>query len=719
MVTLVSSPNIVLANNGFGPQLWGDGVTLSAFDWDGNPAAVVYDDQFRVFGFGIAGGRYNQIDFHEGFGNISERMEIDFGGAVTDVVIEFGQLERKERGRRESGKWTAYGLDGSQVGEALFDPQSSLLGSDVGVNGSSKQFPIPIELDVPFAKVVIEAFDFDRGEGRDPFIKTKASEGSYLPAPYEENSDFNIVQLSYTRVSTVVTEPPEVTDDTFVVDEDAELVGNVLANDTDPEGESLSANLQSAPSDGMVNLASDGGFTYLPDSDFNGVDSFTYQALDGEGGVSQGVVTITVNPINDAPVAVEDVAFTQENTSVSINAADNDTDVDGNLVPGSAVVVTTASNGDVSNDGNGIFVYTPANGFDGEDSFTYRIFDAAGAASEETTVAIAVAVNQPPTASDDFVNTQVDTLATFNVLTNDNDAEGDPLSVASVDVNAASFNGTLVNNGEGSFTYTPDAGFIGTDVFSYTISDSQGGTDTATVNITVNDVPPPSPRVTAQLLALYTFEEGGGSLVQDVSGVGNALDLVIDEPSNVTWGDGILAIDASTLIASDGAASKLIDGLTGTNEITVEAWLSTDDLSQSGPARIVSLSSNTRRRNFTLGQDDSAFDMRLRTTSTNSNGTRPSASSPDGAIAANELTHVVYTRDANGLASFYVNNELVKTQTISGSFDNWDDSYRLGLANELTGDRPWLGTLDLVAIYNQSFDSIEVSQNFLAGPDAG
>ncbi len=712
MVTLTASPDIVLTNDGFGPQLWGDEVTLSAFDWYGNPAAVIYDTQFIVLGFGIAGGRYNQIDFHESFGNLRERMEINFNGTVTDVVVTFGQLESNERGgRRESGKWTAYGSGGQKVAEGLFNSSYSLLGPDVGIDGSTKTFPIAFSSTEPFSKIVIEPDDFDNGEGKDPFLKNGNTE-SYLPGPYEENSDFNIVEISYTRETYATTTPPTAVGDAFITDEDSELTGNVLANDTDLDGDTLSASLLSSPSNGTLSLSADGTFTYVPNENFNGDDSFTYQALDGLGGFSQGVATITVTPVNDAPTAVVDEASTKENTTVFINVAANDFDVDGNLVPESTVLIADPSNGTIVNTDNGVFSYTPNANFVGDDSFTYQIADTLEASSEVVSVTVTVTANRVPMATDDALNTQQDTSLTFNVLDNDTDADGDSLNLTSFDLDLASFNGTLVNNGSGSFTYTPDAGFVGTDTFAYTIDDGDSGFDTATVAITVANQPA---RVTDHLLALYTFDEGSGDIVRDVSGVGTALDLVINDPGNVTWGEGVLSVNASTLIASEGAASKLIDGLSATNEITIEAWLSTDNLTQGGPARIATLSQSSRQRNFTLGQEGDAFNVRLRTTDNNSNGSRPSVSSPNELIAPSSLTHVVYTRDINGLANLYVNNELVKSQSISGDFSNWDGDHQFALANEFNSDRPWLGQYDYLALYSQSFDGDEVAQNFFAG----
>jgi hypothetical protein len=98
------------------------------------------------------------------------------------------------------------------------------------------------------------------------------------------------------------------------------------------------------------------------------------------------------------------------------------------------------------------------------------------------------------------------------------------------------------------------------------------------------------------------------------------------------------------------------------------------------------------------------------------NGAQPSLTSPDGSIDSN-LTHVVYTWDTVSGANLFIDNELVSSAAISGDISNWESDYRFALANEFTGDRPWQGTFDLVAVYNQAFDASEVAQNFLAGPE--
>jgi hypothetical protein len=134
----------------------------------------------------------------------------------------------------------------------------------------------------------------------------------------------------------------------------------------------------------------------------------------------------------------------------------------------------------------------------------------------------------------------------------------------------------------------------------------------------------------------------------------------------------------------------------------------------------VTISADGFQRNVTLGQGvfnstGDRLEVRLRTTNTGSNGTNPSMQSPVGALNA-QLQHVVYTRDAAGIAKLYVDGVEVGSATISGDLSNWNSGYEFALANELTGDRPWLGAYDLVAVYDDALTPAEVAQNFLAGP---
>jgi hypothetical protein len=139
-------------------------------------------------------------------------------------------------------------------------------------------------------------------------------------------------------------------------------------------------------------------------------------------------------------------------------------------------------------------------------------------------------------------------------------------------------------------------------------------------------------------------------------------------------------------------------------------------MNQTGPARIVTLSRNPSERNFTLGQDGDKVEVRLRTTETSSNGVPAVASKPKSLPA--ELTQIVYTRERAGRACVYINGKLDVEQRVGGAASNWDGNFPLALANELSGDRPWLGAFRLVAVYSRDLSPAEVEQNFRAGASA-
>jgi hypothetical protein len=219
------------------------------------------------------------------------------------------------------------------------------------------------------------------------------------------------------------------------------------------------------------------------------------------------------------------------------------------------------------------------------------------------------------------------------------------------------------------------------------------------------------------LQALYDFSEPGGALVKDVSGAGQPVDLRIGDTNAVRWTDGGLEVTGRTLIRSPRSATRISDSIRVSGKFTVEAWLRPAAVDQSGPARIITLSPNGSQRNFTLGQDGTKFDVRLRTTQTTDNGI-PSTSSPERSLTTN-LTHVVFTRDRNGRTRLYLDGKLSVERTLDGTTVNWDGSYSLALANEFSNDRPWRGTYHLVALFNRDLLPHEVEQHYQAGPSAG
>lgn len=225
----------------------------------------------------------------------------------------------------------------------------------------------------------------------------------------------------------------------------------------------------------------------------------------------------------------------------------------------------------------------------------------------------------------------------------------------------------------------------------------------------------PSGRVTSNLVALYPFTEGSGSTVHDVSGYGTALDLTIYQPTRTSWisGGGISFNNSTVIESAPGGATKIIDACQSTNEITIEAWVKPANTSQSGPARIVSLSANTSYRNFTMGQQGNDYSFRLRTGTNNNNGTNNELQG--GQVSPSGVQHVVMTRDFNGVQRIYVNGVQVATNTNTGNFSNWYRSHSFMLGNEYTLDRSWLGEMYMVAVYKTELNHSQVNQNYQAG----
>ncbi len=228
--------------------------------------------------------------------------------------------------------------------------------------------------------------------------------GSYNdPRPTEQVDDFRIYgyELDAADVldlynGTVNAAPVGVADSYTVTQDDVLEVGapGVLTNDTDAEDDDLTATSVTQPANGVVELAEDGSFTYVPDSGFVGTNTFTYKANDGTSSSAATTVTITVQEEptapNSAPVAVDDAFSTVAGQPLSLAAPGvlgNDTDVDGDTL--TATRTSQPVNGSVTLAANGSFVYTPDEGFAGKDQFTYTASDGTDT-SEPATVTITV-----------------------------------------------------------------------------------------------------------------------------------------------------------------------------------------------------------------------------------------------------------------------------------------------------------------------------------------
>jgi len=320
---------------------------------------------------------------------------------------------------------------------------------------------------------------------------------------------------------------PVATDDSYNGDEDKSLdvtdpdLG-VLANDSTVESGDLTAEVVTRPAHGDLTLHEDGTFEYKPDPDFNGSDFFTYVARLGDTTSNLGQVELFVAPADDDPVAEDDRYSTAEDSSLVV-ASDgvlaNDRDVDDDQL--TARVADGPSNGELSFQSNGLFVYIPDPNFSGSDRFTYTLSDGEAPDATGTVTIEVVSVEDAPIAEADSYEVDEDRTLEVDgkgVLANDSDGDDDELTA---DLVREPVNGRLELKEGGSFTYTPEPDFNGTDTFVYQAVARDGRSELTTVTLTVrsvNDAPVAS-------LDEYTVSEDGRLEVTSPGVLGNDFDV--------------------------------------------------------------------------------------------------------------------------------------------------------------------------------------------------
>ncbi|WP_417258747.1 cadherin-like domain-containing protein [Celeribacter sp.] len=353
--------------------------------------------------------------------------------------------------------------------------------------------------------------------------------------------------ITFTEIEEVrgddVGRPPEAHDDTATVEEDGSTVINVLGNDTDPDGDVLTVDEATSP-DGTVTINPNGTLTFEPNENFNGSTTITYTVSDPEGNEDTATVDVTVTPVNDAPDAVNDEITTDEDTAVTIDVLDNDTDVDGDTL--------TITGATVPNDQGSVeivagkLVFTPAEDFNGPATISYSIEDGNGGTDTATVTVNVTPVNDDPVAVDDAFDTDEDTAVVIDLIGNDTDVDGDPLTIGTVSVDPAF--GTVVDNGDGTATFTPAPDYNGPVTIDYTVVDGQGGEDDgqAVVNVgAVNDGP--------------TANDDSDTTLEDTT-------ITVDLLGNDTDPDGdSLTVTGASVPASQGT---LVDNGDGTVTFT-------------------------------------------------------------------------------------------------------------------------------------------------------
>ncbi|MBP2000088.1 C4-type Zn-finger protein [Paenibacillus shirakamiensis] len=309
----------------------------------------------------------------------------------------------------------------------------------------------------------------------------------------------------------VAVNPPTTTDVNLVTNINIPVAGQVTA--TDPAGDPLTFSLISAPVNGVAVVNPNGTFTYTPNPGFSGQDSFTVLVDDGKGGTA--VSTVQIQVVNQPPVVQNEILNTPQ--SIPVNGTVIATDPDGD--PLTYIVGNPPVNGTVVLNPNGTFTYTPNPGFVGTDFFTVNVADThGGTASGVITINVRADI---PVVSDQTVSTNSNTPVTGKITATDPD--GEPLTIAVLSPPA---NGTVTVNPDGTYTYTPNPGFVGTDSFTVQATNIGGGVGTGVVTVQVNNIPPVA--VGTSISTLENTPVNGA--VTATSPLGNPLTFALNSP---------------------------------------------------------------------------------------------------------------------------------------------------------------------------------------------
>jgi uncharacterized repeat protein (TIGR01451 family) len=466
-----------------------DAADTTSFVGDGNGHLVVH------LGDGATQARGGRIPLSDG----APEHVVTF-----DVTVDAGTTDDQELVNLAS--LTYRGLTTGAAGGSVTNAVVSSVVSPTPVTGSRPTAapfllsltPAPGARDVD-VDVLARATDPDPGDPLRVVAVTDAAGGTVTVGPagvltYAPRDDFagrdaftyTIEDAAGNRSTStvqvdVVNRLPVAADDAVSAPGGAATPVAVLTGDTDANGDALSVRSAGPASarGGTVTLAG-GVVTYRPPARLHGTDTFTYVVSDSRGGTDTATVTVTVP--NSAPVAADDAAVTTAGSPVAVSVLGNDTDADAD--PLTAAVVSGPANGTLTLAADGTGTYTPRAGWSGTDTVRYRVADGHGGTAEAV---LSVSVDGAPIAGDDAVPTPGDRPVDVDVLLDDSDPDGDPLTVTALTQPA---HGTAVLLADGRVRYTPDTGSEGADSFTYTVSDGRGMTDTATVTVTVANQPP-------------------------------------------------------------------------------------------------------------------------------------------------------------------------------------------------------------------------------------
>jgi uncharacterized repeat protein (TIGR01451 family)/LPXTG-motif cell wall-anchored protein len=333
---------------------------------------------------------------------------------------------------------------------------------------------------------------------------------------------------------TVPDDAPVAADDATATPSQTAVDVDVLANDSDDNGDALTLTGVTGAAHGTATVVGSGAAArvhYVPAAGWFGADTMTYTVTDGTTPVT---AQLTVTTGSAAPVAAGFSRTVSGGTPTAIDVLSHVTDSDTAAASLSTIGTAGAAHGSVSVNSSGAVVYTPNATYAGPDSFTYTVQDPEGNIATAT-VTLTVS-NQGPAASDDTAIVPLNGSVDVNVLLNDSDGNNDPLVVSVT--SGTTPHGTVTVLPSKQIRYTPTPGYLGTDSFTYTVDDGNGGTDTATVDVSVANDPP----VTVSDTVVHNGP------------VGSALNVFVLANDSDPNGDA-LALDSITIVPAHGTAT--------------------------------------------------------------------------------------------------------------------------------------------------------------------
>ncbi|WP_318493830.1 retention module-containing protein [Photobacterium leiognathi] len=379
---------------------------------------------------------------------------------------------------------------------------------------------------------------------------------------------------------TPVNDAPIANPDSFTTDEDISITVDLTKNDHDVDsdkltvkeinGTSLTGGEQTVVVDnGKIVIAHDGGMTFIPSDNYHGDVTVPYTITDGDK-TATSTVTIHVTPINDAPVANPDSFTTNEDTSITVNLTNNDSDVDGDkltvkeingtpVTPGHEQTIVV-DNGKIVIAHDGGMTFVPSDNYHGDVTVPYTITDGDKTATSIVTIHV-IPINDAPTANPDSFTTDEDTSITVDLIKNDSDVDGDKLTIKEINGTPVTpgheqtivvDNGKIVIADDGGMTFIPSDNYHGDVTVPYTITDGdKTATSTVTIHVTpVNDAPVANPdsfttdedtSITVDLIKNDSDVDGDKLTVKEINGTsltGGEQTVVVDNGKIVIAHDG-------------------------------------------------------------------------------------------------------------------------------------------------------------------------------------